>query len=321
VRLGTALAAAGLAAAVVTTARLVGAGQHARLEEFALVFVSIVVEALPFILLGAVVSSLIAVYAPAHVFARIAELPATVQIPGAVACAFAFPVCECGSVPVARRLMSRGIHPAAGIAFMLAAPIVNPVVLVSTWVAYSGTGDQLELTAARAGIGLAVALAAGVALRNVVTGPSASGADDAHGEHCAVPEGGVAAVGEHLATDALFMGKFLVLGAAAAAFLQTMVPRDLVTGLSGAPVLGALALMALAFMLSLCSEADAFVAVSFSSFGLGPQLAFLAIGPVIDLKLVALYGAVFPRRFVPVLLAVAVPIVLLGSLLCEVVAA
>jgi uncharacterized membrane protein YraQ (UPF0718 family) len=317
---GTALAVAALAAAVVATARLAAAGQHARLEEFVLVFVSIVVEALPFILLGALVSSLIAVYAPAGAFARIARLPAAVQVPGALVCAFAFPVCECGSVPVSRRLISRGIHPAAGIAFMLAAPIVNPVVLASTWVAYSGTGDQLEMTAARAGIGLVVALAAGVALRNVVTGLSVSRADHAH-DHCAVPAGGVAAVSEHLAADALFMGKFLVLGAAAAAFLQTVVPRDLVAGLSGAPVLGALALMALAFMLSLCSEADAFVAVSFSSFGLGPQLAFLAIGPVIDLKLAALYGAVFPRRFVPVLLLVAVPIVVGGSLLFEVVAA
>jgi hypothetical protein len=321
VHVTTALAAFGAAAVFVAAARLAGAGDHARLEEFVLVLVSIVVEALPFILLGALVSSLIAVYVPERAFARIGRLPPAVQVPGAMACAFAFPVCECGSVPVARRLIARGVHPAAGIAFMLAAPIVNPVVLASTWVAYSGSGNAFEMTAARAGVGVIVALAASFALRRIVAGqPKDVRADHDHGADCAVPARGVPAVAEHLAADALFMGKFLVLGAAAAAFLQTMVPRDLVAGLSDAPVLGALALMGLAFMLSLCSEADAFVAVSFSGFGLGPQLAFLALGPVIDTKLAVLYGAAFPRRFVPVLLAVAVPIIVAASLAFEVLA-
>jgi uncharacterized protein len=75
--------------------------------------------------------------------------------------------------------------------------------------------------------------------------------------------------------------------------------------------------MSLAVLLSLCSEADAFVAVSFSSFGAGAQLAFLALGPVFDLKLAALYAASFSRRFVPVLLLVAVPIILIAATLFE----
>jgi uncharacterized membrane protein YraQ (UPF0718 family) len=80
-------------------------------------------------------------------------------------------------------------------------------------------------------------------------------------------------------------------------------------------VLGTLAMMGTAFVLSLCSEADAFVAVSFTAFGLGPQLAFLVLGPVLDAKLAVLYGATFRRDFVPVLVLVAVPLVLVGSLL------
>ncbi len=316
----TAIAATGSAIVAVAAVRLAGVGDNARFEEFVLVLVSIVVEALPFILFGALVSSLIAVYVPERAFARIGSLHPAVQLPGAMACALAFPVCECGSVPVARRLIERGIHPAAGIAFMLAAPVVNPVVLASTWVAYSGSGKAFEMTAARAGVGVIVALAAGLALRHVVAGLPEVRSDHNHGDDCALPRRGIVAVGEHLAADALFMGKFLVLGAAAAALLQTAVPRDLIDGLSDAPVLGALALMALAFMLSLCSEADAFVAVSFSGFGLGPQLAFLALGPVIDTKLAVLYGAAFPRRFVPVLLAVAVPIIVAASLVFEVIA-
>ena len=96
-----------------------------------------------------------------------------------------------------------------------------------------------------------------------------------------------------------------------------IVPRNALESLGGTPVVAALALMALAIMLSLCSEADAFVAVSFSSFAPGAQLAFLALGPVIDTKLAVLYAGAFRRRFVPVLLAVAVPIVLLASLVFD----
>jgi uncharacterized protein len=303
------------AAALVVAARVGGLGDSPRVEEFVLVFTSIVIEALPFVLGGALVSALIAVYVPAKAFARIGRLPTAAQVPGAMACAFAFPVCECGSVPVARRLIARGIHPAAGLAFMLAAPIVNPVVLASTWVAFSGSGLSAEMTAGRAATGLVVALIAAVALRKVVAGRWSataldSGCDD-HGKR-----GGLA-VGEHLASDALFMGRFLVLGAGIAALLQTAVPPDAVSRFAEIPVLAPLALMGLAVLLSLCSEGDAFVAVSFSGFTPGSQLAFLALGPVVDAKLAVLYGATFNRRFVPALAAVAVPVVLVAAVLFD----
>jgi hypothetical protein len=239
-----------------------------------------------------------------------------------MACALAFPVCECGSVPVARRLISRGISPAAGVAFMLAAPVVNPVVLGATWIAYSGSGNALEMTAGRALVALVVAATAGIVLSRVafVARPTADDQDGHHHEHHHEHHhkgGRLHAVADHLAGDFLFMGKFVVLGAAVAAALQTIVPRNALESLGGTPVVAALALMALAIMLSLCSEADAFVAVSFSSFAPGAQLAFLALGPVIDTKLAVLYAGAFRRRFVPVLLAVAVPIVLLASLVFD----
>ena len=111
------------------------------------------------------------------------------------------------------------------------------------------------------------------------------------------------------------MGRFLVVGAALAALLQSLVPQSLVAGVAGTPVVAELALMAIAFVLSLCSEADAFVAASFGAFGIGPQLAFLVLGPIGDAKLSILYGATFRRMFALRLLAVAVPAVLVGSLL------
>ncbi|MEO8322673.1 MAG: permease, partial [Actinomycetota bacterium] len=122
---------------------------------------------------------------------------------------------------------------------------------------------------------------------------------------------------EHLAGDFFFMGRFIVIGAALAAAMQTLIPQSLVSGVARTPIVGSLALMTIAVVLSLCSEADAFVAVSFVQFPLGSQLAFLVFGPVVDAKLAFLYGATFRRRFVLRLVIVAVPVVLAGSLWFE----
>ena len=122
---------------------------------------------------------------------------------------------------------------------------------------------------------------------------------------------------DHLMSDLLLMGKYIVLGAAIAAALQTLVPQSVFTGVLTSPFVGALLMIVLAFFLSLCSEADAFVAVSFIQFPPGPQLAFLAAGPVLDTKLVLLYGGTFGRAFVFKLALVIVPVVVAGSMLFQ----
>ena len=311
--------AAGIAVLLVGALRLAGAGEVAAVETFVLIFTSIVVEALPFVLLGAAVSAVIAVYVSDETFAKLARLPVPLQLPGAALGGLAFPVCECGSVPVARRLITRGLHPSAGIAFMLAAPIVNPIVLLSTVVAYRGRGVAGEMVLGRAGLGLLLAIVAGWALgaqgpksllRTRLDEPAACRHEQARGDRRR-------ALVEHLAGDFFFMGRFIVIGGALAAALQTVIPQDIVSGVARTPLIGALALMGIAFALSLCSEADAFVAVSFTQFPLGSQLAFLVFGPVVDAKLSFLYGATFRNRFVGRLLVVAIPLVLAGSLWFE----
>jgi hypothetical protein len=312
--LGLGAAAVAIAAALLS-ARAAGAGDSPAIQTFVLVFSSIVIEALPFILLGALVSAAIAVFVPDRVFDRIAALPLPLQLPGVALTGMAFPVCECGSVPVARRLIVRGVHPAAGLGFMLAAPIINPIVLLSTWVAYSGRGVGVEMVTGRAALGIVVAIAAGWALGRKGTAllRMRPAAHHTHDEHRSRREAFV----DHLADDFLFMGKFLVLGAALAAAMQTAIPQSIVSGIADTQVLSALALMGLAFMLSLCSEADAFVAVSFAAFPIGAQLAFLVFGPILDIKLAALYGAVFRAGFAIKLALVAAPIAVAGSLVFE----
>jgi uncharacterized protein len=313
-------ALAGTCLVIVAFGRFAGVDEVPAVGTFVLIFTSLVVEALPFVLMGALVSAIIEVYAPSRLIARASGLPLRLQLPAAALGGFAFPVCECGSVPVARRLIAKGMHPAAGLTFMLASPILNPIVLVSTWVAYSGRGVAAEMVLGRAGLGLILALAAGWAIGGERAGellrprpeePAGIRSD-------ARVESRFSAFTAHLATDFFFMGRFVVLGGAIAAAMQTAIPQSLVSGVAGTPVVSALALMALAFVLSLCSEADAFVAVSFVQFPLGSQLAFLVFGPVIDSKLALLYGATFRRRFVLRLAVVAVPVTLAGSLWFEV---
>lgn len=307
---------AAVSVAAVVAARFSSLGDIALVETFVVIFASIVMEALPFVLLGATVSAAIEVFVPDRAFAAVGRLPMGLQLPAAALGGFAFPVCECGSVPVARRLISRGMHPAAGLAFMLASPILNPVVLISTWVAYSGRELGLQMVLGRAGLGLVLAIVAGWAIGSddakELLRPRSS---DVHDHRVEGNRG--RAFFDHLGNDFFFMGRFVVLGAALAAMLQTAIPQDIVSGIARTAIIGSLALMAVAFVLSLCSEADAFVAVSFVQFPLGSQLAFLVFGPVVDAKLAFLYGATFRKRFVARLIVVAIPVVLAGSLWFE----
>lgn len=309
-------AAAGAVAVAAIVVRSTGLAEAPAAQTFTLIFTAIVIEALPFVLLGAIVSAAIEVFLPDRSIDRIARLPLWLQLPSAALGGVAFPVCECGSVPVARRLIARGIHPAAGITFMLASPIFNPVVLVSTWVAYSPRGLGWQMVAGRAGAGVVLAIATGWALGTEGADRLLRARREGVKQRHEGPRSG--AFADHLASDFLFMGKFLVVGAALAAGLQTAIPQGIVSGVATTPVIGTLSLMAVAYLASLCSEADAFVAVSFAQFPLGSQLGFLVFGPVLDLKLTFLYGATFKRRFVLRLLIVALPVTLAASLLFEV---
>jgi uncharacterized protein len=315
------LALTGALLVIVVFGRLADLDEVPAAGTFVLIFTSLVVEALPFVLMGALVSAIIEVYVPPGLIARAAGLPLRLQLPAAALGGFAFPVCECGSVPVARRLIAKGMHPAAGLTFMLASPILNPIVLTSTWVAYSGRGVAAEMVLGRAGLGLILALAAGWAIGGERADHLLRPRPDEPADLVMDARAGTrfGAFTAHLATDFFFMARFVVLGGAIAAAMQTAIPQSLVSNVASTPVVSALALMGLAFVLSLCSEADAFVAVSFVQFPLGSQLAFLVFGPVIDSKLALLYGATFRRRFVSRLAVVAVPVTLAGSLWFEVI--
>ena len=290
------------------------------ISNFFLVFSSILVEAIPFVLIGAAVSSLIEVFVPARVFERITSFPQPLQIPAAGMAGFAFPVCECGSVPVARRLAHKGLSPGASITFMLAAPIINPVVIASTFVAYKGRPMLWEMVIGRVVLGLVCAMTVGwvVARSSNKQLLKATEEDDHAGHDHDQTTSKRASYFAHLAGDFVFMARYLVLGASVAAALQTFVPQSILASVAGAPILDLLSMMLLAFVLSICSESDAFVAASFVQFGTGAQLAFLVFGPMLDTKLGFLYGGTFDRSFLRTVVVVVTAVTLAGTLWIQV---
>jgi uncharacterized protein len=287
------------------------------LQAFLLVFSSLVIAAIPFVAIGAVAASLVAVFVPFSWIERIGALPRPIQLPVAALAGIAFPICECGSVPLGRRLMLRGVAPTAALTFMLAAPILNPVVIVATFVAYRGRGSILYMVGGRFLFGFLVAMLVGW-----VAGQGR--ADEILQEDTATPEHVHFARPEsrgrrfflHVADDFSFMARFLLLGAAVAALVQTFLPQRLVSGLATVPLIDTMAMMGLAVVLSLCSESDAFIGASFGQLGFSPsaQLAFLVFGPMVDLKLGAMYAGTFRRRtFKAIVVTAAVGTIVLTS--------
>ncbi|OJF12611.1 hypothetical protein BG844_19715 [Couchioplanes caeruleus subsp. caeruleus] len=279
----------------------------ARLQTWTTVFVSVLVQAVPFLVFGVALSAVIAVFVPRSFWARALPRHPALAVPAAGLAGVVLPGCECGSVPIAGSLIRRGVTPAAALAFLLAAPAINPIVLTATAVAFP---DDPAMVVARGGASLIVAVVMGwlwlrlgkaewikLPHRPDLEGMSRGNAFWAAARH-----------------DVMHAGGFLVLGAAAAATINVVVPEAWLNALADNPVLSVLALAVLAVLLSLCSEADAFVAASLSQFSLTSRLVFLVVGPMVDLKLISMQTGVFGRRFAarfaPVTFAVAV---LVGS--------
>jgi uncharacterized membrane protein YraQ (UPF0718 family) len=283
-------------------------------QNFLLVFSSLLIEAVPFVLIGALASAAIEVFVPSSAFERLARLPKPLQLPAAGVAGIAFPVCECGSVPVARRLAAKGLMPSAAVTFMLAAPVVNPVVIASTFVAYNGRSSVWVMVVGRFLLGLIVAISVGWVVGNrskeELLKPRPE--DQIAMEHEDEPRW--QRFFGHMGGDFLFMGRFLLLGATISAAVQTFVPQTIVNGVAGLPIVSILAMMGLAFFLSLCSESDAFVAASFVQFGVGPQLAFLVFGPMMDMKLGALYMGTYNKGFFRMVLVTVTAVTLVGTL-------
>ncbi|AKK12121.1 permease [Corynebacterium uterequi] len=286
-------------------------------EAWAAITIAVIIQAFPFLVLGVVVSAAISTFASGAFLQRIMPRDSFLAVPTASVSAVALPGCECASVPVSRSLMRSGLSPAASLAFLLAAPSLNPVVIVSTAVAFNA---MIEMAWARFFASLLAVILAGWAW--IILGDNRL-MKDRLGEqtqedidhHRAEMQGRTAA--QKWATfqaaalhDLTQAGSFLVLGAMVAGLVKVVIPAQWFLTLARQPALVILVMALFAILLSLCSEADAFVAASFTAVSPTAQLVFLVVGPVVDIKLIAMqggsFGWAFTRRFVPIVLVCAI---------------
>jgi uncharacterized protein len=241
-----------------------------------------------------------------------------------------FPVCECGIVPIVRRLLHKGLPLSCGVTYMLASPIVNPIVISSTFFAFRGQAPILN-TGLRLGLGYLVAVLVGLAvgflnpdaiLRKADRKTSSQKRagfriaplpDTQPGISGASITGKAVGAVRMASDDFLETAFYFTIGAAIAATFNTAVDQQLILPLASHPTLSIMAMMVLSGILTLCSTSDAFIAATFVTFPMVARLAFLVFGPMFDLKLFFLYSVIFKKRFV---IALGIGLFLVVGLLC-----
>jgi uncharacterized protein len=279
------------------------------LATFSTRFLGIFIEAVAFLLLGALLSGIIGVFVSNDTLARLMPRNPVLAIIAGSMLGFLFPVCECGVIPVTKRLYQKGLPVSVGIAFLLAAPVMNPIVFASTYAAFGWgpvlIGRYVITWIMAVTIGLLFTLQTHPqrivrpeALATIAGGSAEASVGGRKQKRVALIPGLRQAL--KLASDDFFeMGRFLIIGALLAALMQTFVTQETLKALATNPVNSVLVMAALAFILSVCSTVDAFLALAFArAFPTGSILTFLTFGPMVDIKSAMMYMGVFKRRIV-----------------------
>ncbi|YCM43774.1 permease [Verrucomicrobiaceae bacterium 227] len=269
-----------------------------QLSDGSMEFLSIFLEGLPFIFMGTLVSGFLGTYLPRGAFEKILPKNPILAIFASGLLGAIFPVCECAVVPVIRRLVKNGLPASCALAYMLAAPIFNPVTAISTYKAF---GDSIPVTFSRLAMGYMIAVIIALIVSRIAhelfLKPSMTSGDDHQHQH---PRNIKSALNNSL-RDLMDVGLYFTIGVVLTALLKTTVidpTSEFWQNLANNSLLGSAGMMVLAFVLSLCSTSDAFIAANFANFRYGPKLAFMVFGPMIDAKLIFLYSTVFRWKFI-----------------------
>lgn len=314
-------------------------GEHAFVDgapveqilNFLLLFSSVLWEAMPFIVLGAVIAGVLEEFLPQQAITKVLPsqvLPAVMI--GAVL-GLIFPMCECGIVVVMRRLLRKGLPLSCCIAYMLAGPIINVVVILSTWIAFAGHGIATEVVLLRVSMAFFVACVTGFIVHwqqlkhgNALLKPIAIPQESPTASPT-LPTGHPAPVEKrsimqrlsNISSTALHdfvdITVFLILGAVLAALAKQWIgAREIDEFSQQQPILAIPAMMLMGFLMCLCSEADAFVAAQFTNMHISAKLAFLVLGPMLDIKLILMYTRVFRAQLIfTIIISVVVQVLIL----------
>ncbi|SFF30270.1 hypothetical protein SAMN04487969_12431 [Paenibacillus algorifonticola] len=329
---------------------------YSHAQSFKILFLSIILEAIPFILLGVLFSGLLQVFVTDEMIRKFTPKNPIAGVLFGGLLGLAFPLCECGMIPVVRRLIRKGMPAYIGIVYLLAGPVVNPIVFTATFAAFRSAP---EMAYARLILAFAVAVIIGLIMhvfmrksplrdeREPQLAVHSSHGDyhghhhhndahdhvhshkpkhdhsHSHGHHHEEPRGSLSsrlsAMLGHASDEFFEMGKYLIFGAMLTAAIQTIMDRSVLASVADQPLLSYMAMMAFAFILSICSTSDAFIAASFGNvFTGGPLLAFLVFGPMIDFKNMLMLLSAFRIKIVLALALLCFILVGLGSWIMEV---
>ncbi|MCM3203279.1 permease [Paenibacillus sp. CC-CFT742] len=298
------------------------------LQNVKTVFIGIFLEAAPFLLIGVLLSSLMQWFVSEEMVRKLTPKNPVGGVLVAGLLGIIFPICECGMIPVVRRLMHKGMPAYIAVTFILSGPVVNPIVFTATLLAFP---SHPEITIARMGLAFAVAASIGLlvylfvrqnplrrakaAVTEVKTHSAFKMAHPPkHDDHDHNHEKNWRSFFIHAGDEFVDMSKYLVIGALITACIQTFISRNDLIALGNGPVASYVFMMGFAFVLSLCSTSDAFVASAFShTFALGPLISFLVLGPMLDFKSTLMLLSTFRTRFVIGLSIAIIVLVFAGS--------
>ncbi|PPA69564.1 permease [Jeotgalibacillus proteolyticus] len=282
------------------------------------IFLSILIEAVPFVLIGVLTAGFIQMYITEEHIRRWIPKNKYKAIIMSCLVGAVFPACECGIVPIVRRLVKKGVPLYAGVGILLTGPLINPMVILSTYMAF---GNHVTMAGLRVGGGFTAALLITLSISTLFKSNQLKGplADPVHKEAQAGTNRSFSykarGMMQHSIDEFFDMGKYLIIGAFIAASFQTYIPVKSLYLFGDGLMYSTSVMMGLAYFLSLCSEADAFIGASFSNlFPSVSILAFLIYGPMIDLKNTIMLLSVFKIKFVTVLLLLITAIVF-GSII------
>jgi len=293
------------------------------LKSFISTFLSIVVESLPFILIGSIVSAVIQLFIKEETLEKILPKNKILSIILASFMGIFVPLCECAIVPISRSLIKKGVPVGTATTFMLSVPIINPIVLLSTYYAFS---NNLNIVFLRIFGGIFISIFIGLILEVLTKNKSII--KDANNyllpcdcgcENFYIKQGfftNLRNLIDHTSKEFLDISRYFIFGALLASIVSVSMNSLNIDFKNIAPSFGIIIMMILTFLLSLCSEADAFVAKGFlSAFGSSGVIAFLILGPMLDLKNVILLLGTFKKKYVLSLIILTCSIVALFSYL------
>ncbi len=306
-------------------------------KDFILTFTAIFYEALPFIVLGVWIAGILQEYLPQSLVARVMPRRRGLSIFIGGMLGLIFPMCDCGIIPIMRRLLRKGLPLSCCISYLLAGPIINPVVILSTLAAFRGNAshgnmqmDAWLITSLRIGMGYLVAVVTALIVERlhqkygddllkpslrpgnlpIVDDEEATAARDPFSKR-------LSRISETALHDFIEITAFLIIGALLAATAKVLISVETITQLSTAqPLLVIAIMMVYAIAVTLCSEADAFIAASFSTMRPAAKLAFMVLGPMLDFKLILMYMRVFrPRLIWTIIFAIVLQIFLYSAII------